>query len=410
VAAGVICIEIVKFLTRVFHPFRQLFVFTVADILAPSIQETIPPNSSYPHQRVLIGSKLQEKLQSEQVFVAGAGATGCELLKLFTMMGAGTERPIFVADPDIVSESNRSRQYMYRTEDVANQSPKVHAAAKFMKQLRPNILVEPISKKLSSDTWFDPFLFTTLSQSHTLFAMLDSVDGRVFTNKLAKFFGVRMIECGTDGFKGNVQSVVPFVTKDYIKAQNNPLIEVANCLPKGIPEIAEQVIPIISSFYSTWFFKIPELMRTAGREYWTEQMKEIEGAGQNGDYSDLIITHFNTLFQNPKIPNPQKFDLTNPQHVKFSKISTTLFQRMLQIEGNQIKITPLPFEKDDSLCIEWVTTVSQLAAIQWNLPTNRIDPNQVRFIAGDMGLASVSTTAVVSGVVFINWLCVCCIP
>ena len=47
----------------------------------------------------------------------GVGAIGCELLKNFSMLGLGSNKAngkIFVTDPDIIENSNLSRQFLFR--------------------------------------------------------------------------------------------------------------------------------------------------------------------------------------------------------------------------------------------------------------------------------------------------------
>ena len=63
------------------------------------------------------------------MFIVGAGAIGCELLKNFAMMGigAGTGGRVTVTDMDIIERSNLNRQFLFRPWDV--QKPKSDTAA-----------------------------------------------------------------------------------------------------------------------------------------------------------------------------------------------------------------------------------------------------------------------------------------
>ncbi|CAN0577318.1 unnamed protein product, partial [Laminaria digitata] len=45
----------------------------------------------YDGQRAVIGDALQKRLASRNIFVVGAGAIGCELLKSLALMGVGCE-------------------------------------------------------------------------------------------------------------------------------------------------------------------------------------------------------------------------------------------------------------------------------------------------------------------------------
>ena len=46
--------------------------------------------SRYDGQTVVFGTALQEKLANSQVFLVGAGAIGCEMIKNLALMGVAT--------------------------------------------------------------------------------------------------------------------------------------------------------------------------------------------------------------------------------------------------------------------------------------------------------------------------------
>ena len=69
--------------------------------------------------RVLVGADLVEKLAYTRLFMVGAGAIGCELLKNYAMLGVGVGRAnpgkkqlggsIVLTDPDVIEVSNLNR-------------------------------------------------------------------------------------------------------------------------------------------------------------------------------------------------------------------------------------------------------------------------------------------------------------
>lgn len=57
----------------------------------------------------MIGESGLKQIKSMNVFLVGAGAIGCELLKNYSMLGVGTEKDvgkIIVTDPDSIEVSN----------------------------------------------------------------------------------------------------------------------------------------------------------------------------------------------------------------------------------------------------------------------------------------------------------------
>ena len=62
------------------------------------------------------------KLAHTRLFMVGAGAIGCELLKNYAMLGVGTGKAtgklqagsIVLTDPDVIEVSNLNRQFLFR--------------------------------------------------------------------------------------------------------------------------------------------------------------------------------------------------------------------------------------------------------------------------------------------------------
>lgn len=57
----------------------------------------------------MIGDEKLEELKEMNVFLVGAGAIGCELLKNYSMLGIGTKKDrgkIIITDPDNIEVSN----------------------------------------------------------------------------------------------------------------------------------------------------------------------------------------------------------------------------------------------------------------------------------------------------------------
>ncbi len=69
--------------------------------------------------------------------MVGAGAIGCEVLKIWTMMGLGTgsQGKIHVTDMDIIEKSNLSRQFLFRAKDIEQLKSKTAADA--VKKMNP---------------------------------------------------------------------------------------------------------------------------------------------------------------------------------------------------------------------------------------------------------------------------------
>jgi ubiquitin-activating enzyme E1 len=75
------------------------------------VKEATDSNDRYFGLKEILGSDLFEDIRCCKVFMIGAGAIGCELLKNYAMIGLGTgsDGKIIVTDPDVIEVSNLNR-------------------------------------------------------------------------------------------------------------------------------------------------------------------------------------------------------------------------------------------------------------------------------------------------------------
>jgi len=94
-----------------------------------------------------------QKLAKTRLFMVGAGAIGCELLKNYAMLSVGTaqktkDQPagqIVLTDPDVIEVSNLNRQFLFREKHL--RKPKSSTAAAAAIQMNP-LLKENIVARL----------------------------------------------------------------------------------------------------------------------------------------------------------------------------------------------------------------------------------------------------------------------
>jgi ubiquitin-activating enzyme E1 len=74
----------------------------------------------YDSQVAVFGANLQQRLQSLQLFLVGAGALGCEFVKNLACMGVATDGAgcVTITDDDVIEKSNLSRQFLFRDWDI----------------------------------------------------------------------------------------------------------------------------------------------------------------------------------------------------------------------------------------------------------------------------------------------------
>lgn len=138
---GIVSQEIIKAITQKFVPINQFMYFDTMELF-PDLnfdeeektmdflrENTMLENKRYSALRICLGQSLVQKLHESRIFMIGAGAIGCELLKNYAMLGIGSGKGghIILTDPDVIEVSNLNRQFLFREKHL--RKPKSSTAA-----------------------------------------------------------------------------------------------------------------------------------------------------------------------------------------------------------------------------------------------------------------------------------------
>ena len=192
----------------------------------------------YTALRACIGNELLSKIQDCNLFMIGAGAIGCELLKNYSMLGAGSgkEGSILVTDPDIIEVSNLNRQFLFREKHLRKaKSVTAAAAAIHMNSDMKGKIIARLDKihKETEDTYSQKF-YKSLSMVTNA---LDNVAARRYLDIQCVKARIPMIDSGTLGPKGHIQVVLPNKTDSYSSTNDaEDVNEIPHCTLKMFPE------------------------------------------------------------------------------------------------------------------------------------------------------------------------------
>ena len=140
----------------------------------------------------LIGWWDQQRLASAKVLLIGAGALGNELLKNLALLGVGN---VFVADFDVVENSNLSRSVLFRPEDCGRQKCDVVAAR--ATEIYPDMRVRPFGGNVVYDLGLGVYRWADL-----ILGGLDNREARVAINQSASRAGKIWIDGAIEGLNG----------------------------------------------------------------------------------------------------------------------------------------------------------------------------------------------------------------
>jgi adenylyltransferase/sulfurtransferase len=147
----------------------------------------------------LISWWRQERLQSAQVLVVGAGALGNEVMKNLALLGLGTT---YLIDLDSIEASNLSRSVLFRDQDAGQ--PKAEAAARRARELNPDITVIPIHGDVITDVGLGLFALVDL-----VIGCLDNREARLWVNRQCWKTSTPWIDAGIQEIQGVVKVFTP---------------------------------------------------------------------------------------------------------------------------------------------------------------------------------------------------------
>ncbi len=177
----------------------------------------------YDRQLRVWSREEQLKLKYSSVLIVGVGGLGSPVALYLTAMGVGK---LVLVDDGVLELSNMNRQILYTTKDLGK--PKVYVAAERLRQLNPNVKIEPIKARL------DEKLASELVQKvDVVVDALDNWESRLVLNKACIEHRKPLVHAGVEGWYGQLMTVIPGRT---------PCL---NCIMPAPPPPRDSPLPIV---------------------------------------------------------------------------------------------------------------------------------------------------------------------
>ncbi|KAI3406137.1 UBA1 [Candida oxycetoniae] len=262
---GLIAQEVLKCCSSKFTPIKQWLYFDSLESLPSgkdfprNAENNKPIGSRYDGQIAVFGKAFQEKISNLKVFLVGAGAIGCEMLKNWAMMGLGSgpNGKIVITDNDSIEKSNLNRQFLFRPKDVNKNKSDV--AARAVQLMNPALKGKIVSKldKVGPETEnvFDDKFWNDLD---IVTNALDNIEAREYVDRRCIFHKKPLLESGTLGTKGNTQVIVPNLTESYSSSHDPPEKSIPLCTLRSFPSKIDHTIAWAKSLFQGYFVESPE--------------------------------------------------------------------------------------------------------------------------------------------------------
>ena len=364
---GIIAQEIIK-ATGKYLPIDQWFIQDFLEI-AENVKEDADrslKNCRYDDQIAIFGNEIQDKIKKSNIFMIGAGATGCEFLKNFAMMGFCTDKDAkyVVTDNDNIEISNLSRQFLFKKKDVGKS--KALVAIESTKEMNPEFNGEGLQLKVCPETenTFNEDFWE--KQDFIIFAV-DSVEARKYIDTKAIYYHKPAIDSGTLGIRAKSQIIIPHQTLTYSdnkQSSSGTQNKIPMCTLRHFPSLIQHCIEWSRDCFSGYFGEKINSIKKFFSDYNSFKqettrkgtpMAQLDFLSDAKLFIDMIVTkdlkkiveyavnEYTTNFDH-KI---QKLLISYPPDYK-DKNGADFWV------GSKRLPHPIPYDANDKLCLEYV--------------------------------------------------------
>ena len=216
-------------------------------------------NIRYKGQIAIFGKEIQKKLETLNIFLIGAGAIGCEVLKNLAMMGVSTKKEkngkinlVSVTDNDNIETSNLNRQFLFRNSDIGKSKSEI--ACINIKKMNNDFQCCSYQQKVCQES---EYIFNQkfwLKQDLIILAV-DNIEARRYINSQCIKYEKILINSGTLGTEGKTELIIPHKTislEDLIGEETNNT-EIPMCTIRSFPSNINHCIEWSKELFNNLF-------------------------------------------------------------------------------------------------------------------------------------------------------------
>ena len=255
ILGGFISQEIIKTIGK-YNPLNQWMFFNLYDpnFNYGNIIEKSKINNRYHDLVCIFGKEIQERLQKLNIFIAGAGAVGCELLKNLALLGISTEENslLTVTDYDNIEISNLNRQFLFNNKNIG-QSKSIIACNE-TKKMNNDIRCCGKNYKICKETE-NIFNEAFWKSQNIIISAVDSDETREYLNQKCFKYDKILINSGTSGVRGKANIIIPRITYPLQIEEEEDNADYPMCTIKFYPSKIEHCIEWSRSLFHELFFE-----------------------------------------------------------------------------------------------------------------------------------------------------------
>ena len=274
---GFISQEIIK-ATGKYTPLNQWLFFDLYNYKFKygKINDDNNINNRYHDQICLFGDEIQNKLQNLNIFICGAGAVGCELLKNLALMGVstGNNSSLIVTDYDNIENSNLNRQFLFNNQNI-NQ-PKSKIACEEIRKMNREFNCKHLHQKVNKETE-NIFNKDFWENQNIIISAVDNNLARKYLNEKCHKYNKIFLNIGTSGITARADIIIPKITYPLHVDLDENINTFNMCTVKKFPTKIEHCIEWSNEIFYKLFnenFKIFKIFLSDKDKYIKELYRE----------------------------------------------------------------------------------------------------------------------------------------
>ncbi|XP_067929190.1 ubiquitin-like modifier-activating enzyme 6 [Watersipora subatra] len=387
VYGGFLAQEVIKAVSGKFTPLNQWLHMDACEVidinaLTSRKEPFAKRRDRYDDLRLCVGQETCEKLFKLKLFMVGCGAIGCEMMKLYALLGIATDGKLTITDNDCIEKSNLNRQFLFRPHHV--EKSKSVTAAESSLNMNPDMVIDAQQHKVHAGTEEEIHTDQFFHEQDIIVNALDNVEARIYMDQRCIDTERPLLESGTTGAKGHTQIIVPYLTESY-GSQRDPVDEdVPFCSLKSFPAKLDHCIIWARDKFESSYSEKPRIFN----KFWVEN-SPVEAVKQrllSGEVPKHAWVVAKMLKQRPitwidcvriarlkfesyfchkaksllhaypldhlrndgapfwqlprRPPHPIQFDQNSPEHMSFVKSAARLFAESMAVPSSEVNTKP----------------------------------------------------------------------
>jgi ubiquitin-like 1-activating enzyme E1 B len=335
-----------------------------------------------------------------KVLVVGSGGIGCELMKSLVVSGF---KNISLIDLDQIEKSNLNRQFLFGKSDIGKNKSEMAKLNILKNRPDESLNISAFVGNIKDSKHFGTDFFTEFD---IVLNALDNIDARTYVNRMCHILNIPLVNSGSEGYLGTVQTTIRNETPCYNCFGKNNTKSIPICTLRSKPEKIEHCVAWAKNLFEILYtssdsssFLVDEKLAENNEEN-LKRFFYLNLLEEKKVNHKIIPIHLEEILEQYQVIKTYK-DIDDSIHIIDNEMFTLDFFVFFLIHSNRSleKIVQNfgkfeKFDKENNDIINFIFSASNLRAQSFGISTNT--RFKIKEIAGNIVPAIASTNAIVA--------------